>query len=235
MAALNVLCDSDNWKAKNMELLVPLLRDEDAEIRNTVAYALGPHHDDLDKFVPEIQAMLHDTNPAVRISALKAIQHASLPISREDLLSFFKLPDSSATGMAFSRFRSSSPDQSGIRYDLSDDDVVPLLQNPAPLARLLGLKILAQNAAHGQTTNAQPVELTLPLLRDADTTVRSKAAAMLRALTGQQFTEEQTGEWEKWWAENRTNFVAQWHPEELRPQRLRNHAGGGNGSQQTDP
>ena len=235
MAAVNVLGDRENWDARNAEFLVPLLRDEDAEIRNVVAYALGPHPDDSKKFLPEIQAMLHDTNPAARISALKTIQHAGLPISREELLSFFKLPDRSATGMAFSRFGTQAPDQSGIRYDLSDDEVVPLLQNTLPFARLLGLKILAQNAAGNSNTDAQPVELTLPLLKDPDTMVRSRAAALLRALTGRHFTDEQAGEWEQWWAENRTNFVARWHPEELRPRRLRPVADGGSDGQPISP
>jgi len=91
--------------------------------------------------------------------------------------------------------------------------VVPLLQNSEPLARMIGVGVLYQNA------DKQSVELALPLLKDSERMVRARTAATLRALTGQHFTNEQAGEWEKWWNENKTNFVVQLHPEELRPQR----------------
>jgi hypothetical protein len=58
--------------------------------------------------------------------------------------------------------------------------------------------------------------MALPLLKDPEIPVRVRTAATLRALTGQHFTGEQADEWEKWWAENKANFVVELHPEELR-------------------
>jgi len=95
---------------------------------------------------------------------------------------------------------------------LSDDEALTLLQNPQPVARLLGLRVLDQNP------EKQSVELALPLLRDPDELVRLKAAQTLRVLTGQHFTEDQLDEWVKWWTQNKTNLVVRLHPEELRPQ-----------------
>ena len=87
-----------------------------------------------------------------------------------------------------------------------------MLQNIEPFARVFGLDILYRNA------DKQSVELALPLLQDSDELVRLKTAQTLRAMTGQHFTETQNNEWTKWWTENKTNFVVQLHPEELRPQ-----------------
>jgi hypothetical protein len=98
---------------------------------------------------------------------------------------------------------------------ISDTEVVPLLRNTDLIARMIGLRILYKNA------KTQSVELALPLLKDSEKIVRARTAATLRALTGQHFTDEQADEWEKWWNENKTNFVVQLHPEEFRPQRRR--------------
>jgi len=74
-----------------------------------------------------------------------------------------------------------------------------------------GLSVLYRNA------NKQSIELALPLLKDPERVVRMRTAGTLRALTGQHFTEGQPDQWEKWWAKNKTNFVVEPHPEELRP------------------
>src|SRR5208282_6768700 len=93
---------------------------------------------------------------------------------------------------------------------ISDDEALVLLQSPQPVARQLGLRVLDQNP------EKQSVELALPLLRDTDELVRLKAAQTLRTLTGQNFTEDQTDEWAKWWTQNKTKVVAQSRPEETR-------------------
>lgn len=100
--------------------------------------------------------------------------------------------------------------------DVTDTEALPLLRNSDPNIRGgLALVILYQNA------DKQAVEMTFPLLKDPEQLVRMRAAATLRALTGQHFTAEQTTEWENWWAENKTNFVVELHPDELRRQRSR--------------
>lgn len=122
------------------------------------------------------------------------------------------MADRAVVGQALSQFRNINQN-AGRKYDLSNEEVVPLLKNSEPLARMIGLAVLYQNA------KPQSVELALPLLKDPEKALRARTAAMLRALTGQHFTDEQADEWEKWWNENKMNFTVQLHPEELRPQR----------------
>ena len=124
--------------------------------------------------------------------------------SCEDLLPFFRSSDWRVLDAAWAQLRDQNE-------KLSDDDALVLLQNPQPVAQLLGLAVLGQNP------EKQSVELALPLLQAPDEFVRLKAAQTLRALTGQHFTEDQTDEWVKWWTENKTNLVVELHPEELRP------------------
>ena len=49
--------------------------------------------------------------------------------------------------------------------------------------------------------------------------MREKATQALYALTGQLFTKDQPGQWQKWWNENQAIFVVKLHPEELWHQR----------------
>jgi hypothetical protein len=159
----------------------------------------------LGKFIPAFEAMLKDKGPGVQLSGLLMLQRLHVEIPREDLLPFFKSSDPEALGRAYSQLHDQNE-------QVSDDEVLPLLQNSQPTGRLLGLRVLDQNP------EKQSVELALPLLKDSDELVRVKAAQTLRVLTGQHFAEDQPDEWTKWWSENKTNFVVQLHPEELRPQ-----------------
>ena len=209
--AVRVLTDQSSWKPEFAEVLVPLLRDEDAEVRYAVTFGLirlPQFHDDLAKFIPTFQEMLKDTNSVVRVSGLHMMLGMELPIERDDLISFFKIPDRHALGRVAYYLRDKTNG-----YHISNQEAVPLLQNTESFARVFGLNILYQNA------DKQSVELALPLLKDSDQQVRMRAAATLRALTGQHFTDTQADEWQEWWPDNKTNFVVQLHPEALRPQR----------------
>jgi hypothetical protein len=68
------------------------------------------------------------------------------------------------------------------------------------MARLIGLKILRQNA------DATAVELALPLLRDTNSLVRTRAFSLLKAVSGQDFTQSDPARWDQWWATNKTTF-----------------------------
>jgi hypothetical protein len=69
------------------------------------------------------------------------------------------------------------------------------------MARLMGLKILRQNA------DAQAVALTLPLLRDTNSLVRKRAFALLKTVSGQDIPQDDSARWEQWWAANKATFV----------------------------
>ncbi len=213
--AVHVLTDYSSWNPKFAEALVPALRDEDAEVRHAVAMdllRLPQFRDDLRGFIPAFQEMFRDTNPVVRVSGLKMMLGMELPIERDALISFFKIPDREGISLTLQQFRKADSRGGNLKYDISDEEAVPLLQNSEQLARMIGLNVLYKNA------EKQSVELALPLLKVPDELVRVKAAQTLRALTGQHFTDEQADEWGKWWVVNKTNFVVELHPEELRPQ-----------------
>lgn len=203
VSAVDVLMDESNWNPKFTDILIGLLRDKNARVRHEAAFGLGIHPDNMEKYILVFQEMLKDKNPDVQTSGLEMLGHFAVPISREALLPLFKIPDGCTMDLLASQLSDKQ---------ISNEEAIPLLQNSEPHARLIGLWILYQNA------DKQSVELALPLLRDPDELVRLKAAHALRALTGQHFTEDQADEWGKWWWENKTNFVAQPHPEELRPQ-----------------
>jgi HEAT repeat protein len=197
----------NHWNPKFTETYIDLLRDPYREIRHEAALILTSHHDDLSQYIPVFRQMLKDTNAGVRVSGMKMLWHLQVPIPREELLQLFKLPDREAISLALSQLRN------GNNENISDAEAISLLQNPDIIARMIGLKILYQNA------EKQSVELALPLLKDPQPLVRRRTAATLRALTGQHFTDEQPDQWEKWWDENKATFVVELHPEELRPQR----------------
>jgi len=213
-AAISILTDYLNWKPEFAERLVPMLRDKDARVRGAAVFGLPRFGTDIGKFIPTFQELLKDEDLGVRTAGLDILQRLRVEIPREDLLPFFKSSDPEAFARAFSQLRDQDE-------KLSDDDALPLLQNSHRVARLLGLRALDQNP------EKQSVELALPLLKDSDELVRVKAAQTLRGLTGQHIPSDQPDQWVKWWTANKTNFIVQLHPEELRPQFPAPTGGGG--------
>jgi Uncharacterized protein conserved in bacteria (DUF2330) len=204
-AGVEWLTEYSNWNPAFAEPIVAILRDEkDAGVCHAAVFGLPRFRGDLGKFIPDFQQMLKSEDSSIQWTGLEMLERLQVEIPREDLLPFFQSSDWQVLDAAFDHLR----DQQG---KLSDDDAAILLQNPQPVAQLLGLGILNQNPER------QSIELALPLLQAPDEIVRLKAAQTLRALTGQNFTEDQADEWGKWWMENKTNYVVQLHAEELRP------------------
>ncbi len=52
--------------------------------------------------------------------------------------------------------------------------------------------------------DATAVELIVPLLRDTNSVIRSRAFDVVRAITGQTISEHDPAKWEAWWAANKT-------------------------------
>lgn len=173
LAAIDILTGNSIRDVDVFEEMLPLLEDSDPEVRDVAVWAVG-HSPDAQKFAPQFHKMLTDTNPAVQIAGLRIIQLASLPISHDELLPFFKIPDERAVGISTGYFR----DVRG-QYDLSNEQAIPLLHNSEPVARVIGLRILGQNAA------ADSIELASPLLDDPNPTVQRVAARVIRQLEEQ--------------------------------------------------
>jgi len=68
------------------------------------------------------------------------------------------------------------------------------------MARLIGLRALQLNA------DAEAVDLALPLLRDTNSLVRSRAFEFLQTFSGQDISRDDPAKWEQWWAANRNTF-----------------------------
>jgi HEAT repeat protein len=208
------------WNPGLIDEFLGLLGDSYPEIRRAAAMALLIHRDQLSPCIPTFQQMLKDTNLHVRASGMRMLNYLHVPVPREALLEFFKLPDREGISLALDQLRNRNSSGSEViqlggihEYTgVSDAEAVPLLQNPDLIARMIGLRILYANA------EKQSVELALPLLKDPEPMVRRRTAATLRALTGQHFTEDQSDQWEKWWNENQATFVVELHPEALRPE-----------------
>ena len=192
MAGIETLTEYSNWNPTNAELLVPVLRDPDRRVRHELAFALPRFRNDLGNYFPFIYEMLKDKDLNIRVSAVEMLERLSVPIPVEDLLPLFNLQDSLSLGLVA---------QALYHEDVSNDEIIPLLQNPEPLARVVALNIFSKNA------NKLSVELALPLLHDPDEIVRLKAAQTLRELTGQNFSEDQADEWGNWWKTNKSQFV----------------------------
>lgn len=173
--AIDVLTDRSNLNSQTFDLLVPLLRDSDAHVRemasDTIAQAPGVK----DRAAMFYQ-MLTDPDMNARIGALIVLYRAGLSVSDAEMLPFFKVPDRQTIGIVSAHFR----DERG-QYRLSDDQVVPLLQNTEPLARMIGLRILAQNG------DTQALQLAKPLLDDPDPTVQRVATRVCNQLGGSGF------------------------------------------------
>ena len=90
---------------------------------------------------------------------------------------------------------------------LNDDQVLALLENPEPVARMCGLEALSQKPED------QSVIIAISFLKDPNERVRLRASQVLWVLTGQPFTADHPDEWIKWWDDN-TNSVGQPHSEQ---------------------
>jgi HEAT repeat protein len=199
------LAAQGNWNPAFVEPLIGLFRDKDDEVRQAATACLAQHTEDTAGYVSVFREMLKEQNSEIKASAFRMLINLREKISRAELLQLAAIPQTELVGMAVAELGDTP---------ISCAEAVPLLHNPESLARTFGLIALSQNA------NTQSVDLALPLLNDPNVFVKKRAAAILRALTGQHFPPDQPKQWEKWWAENRATFTVTVHPEELHPHQV---------------
>jgi len=203
------LAAQDIWNPGFVEPLIGLFRDSNGEARQAATACLAQHTGDTSSYVSVFRELLKEPNPEIKASALRMLVNLREKFSRAELLQLAAIPQNEVVNMAV--------------YELGDtpiscEEAVPLLHNPETAARIFGLIALLDNA------NTQSVDLALPLLNDPNVFVKKRAAAILRALTGQHFPPDQPAQWEKWWAANRASFTVTIHPEELHPNRAGTNA-----------
>jgi hypothetical protein len=174
--AVYTLGNFPEGKPEHIERFIPLLYDEDADVRDTAVLVMTQDRENLPKYLPLFRKMLADTNQTVRVIGLRltVMAGAGATIDRSEWLSFLSSPDRTALGIVATHFRWSTEQDR-----LSDDEAVPLLHNPEPLGRLIGLAALSQNG------DAHAIELARPFLNDTNATVRFIAARDIKFMTGQ--------------------------------------------------
>jgi HEAT repeat protein len=80
-------------------------------------------------------------------------------------------------------------------------EAAPLMTNKFGNVRLRGLLVMQEIA------DATAVELTLPLLRDTNSIVRSRAFSTLQAISGKSVSDDDPAKWEAWWAASKASFI----------------------------
>jgi HEAT repeat protein len=204
-----------NWDPRFIEPLVGLLRDRQPEIRQQAVNCLERHEST--NRVPAYIKLLQDPDPDVQVCALRVLTH----IGRDSIprVQLLRLLGSSRLDNVYAALALLSPSRSPGIFDgppirdprfparietnqVSSIEAAPLMTNRLTMARVMGLKVLRQNA------DAQAVELSLPLLRDTNSIVRNRAFTVLQTLTGQNIPQIDPAKWEQWWVANKDTFVA---------------------------
>jgi HEAT repeat protein len=210
---------AQNWDDRLLEPLAALLRDRYLPICRQAASTLQLH--ETTNRAAVYLALLKDPDPVVQGHALQVLSGTNrAAIPRSELLRLLGSPRLStvnealnllqgreAMGWHYGPFMSDPhvPTPGETNY-VSSAEAAPLTTNRRTIARLMGLKILRQNA------DAQAVALTLPLLRDTNSIVRNRASALLRTVSGQDIPQNEPAKWEQWWAANKETFAAPTRP-----------------------
>ena len=210
-----VMATAGNWDPRFIEPLMALFRDPHPRIRQQAAQWLCLHEST--NRAPTYVALLRDPDLDIQACALKVVSQINpAAIPRADLLHLLGSPRLDTVTSALrllqgDQFPGWTYQPPGVypRFQpvaetnrLSSAEAAPLTMNRLTMARLMGLKILRQNA------DAQAVALTLPLLRDTNSIVRNRAFALLRTVSGQDIPQDEPAKWEQWWAANKATFVA---------------------------
>ena len=210
-----LMATAGNWDPRFVEPLIALFRDPHPQIRQQSAQWLGLH-ESTDR-APTYVALLRDPDPEVQACALKVLaQISQSEIPRADLVRLLASPRLDTVSLALNLLKQGQtaeflaqrrlmdppyPAQRNSNL-LSSAEAAPLTTNRLTMARLMGLKILRQNA------DAQAIAFTLPLLRDTNSIVRNRAFALLRTVSGQDLPQTDPAKWEQWWVANKDTFVA---------------------------
>ena len=200
-----------NWDPRFIDPLIGLFRDRHPRIRWQAAQWLCLHEST--NRSPIYVELLKDPNPDVQACALKVLSRIGQDSApRAEWLRLLAIPRLEIVSQALSLLQGPSSDwpaqpatmdlRSQARKDqLSSAEAAPLTTNQLTLARLVGLKILTRNS------DAEAVALTLPLLRDTNSIVRSRAFVLLRTVTSQDIPQNDPAKWDQWWAANRGTFI----------------------------
>jgi HEAT repeat protein len=210
-------CLSNHESTNRTSFYLGLLNDPDANVR---MHALGIASSINRQAIPQevfsaALAMLKDPNEDVRSSALHALwrmDHEAIP--RSQVLPLLNSPRFDTIAIAVKLVEgnglmqrplpepeNTAREQRLRERQLSSAEASVLATNRLGQARLMGLGILKRNG------DAKAVELALPLLRDKNSVVRSRAFSTMQAISGYSISDDDPAKWEAWWSKNKTTFT----------------------------
>jgi hypothetical protein len=210
-----VMATTSNWDPRFVDPLISLFRDPRPQIHHQAVRWLKLH-EPADR-APIYLELLNDPNPDVQWCALAVVSQINRSvIPRAALLRLLGSSRLETVSLALNLLRGdqsrnlppgpwsqllppSVPEQTN---PLSSAEAAPLMTNQFTMARLMGLKVLRENA------DAKAVELALPLLRDTNSIVRNRVFALLQTVSGQDIPQNDPTKWEQWWAANKATFKA---------------------------
>jgi len=170
--------------------LIDVLADEDSEVRRSAAYALGKLQDP--RAVEPLIAALQDKDWGVRGWAADALGNLKDPRALEPLITALQDDDPTVVLRVAHALE-----------EWKDPRVVQLL--------IAGLqdenRSMRRGVAYalGNLEDPLGVEPLIAALRDENEEVRRNAVYALKSITGQNFG-PYSGEWQKWWDQNKKTF-----------------------------
>jgi HEAT repeat protein len=202
-----------NWTPRFIDPLITLFRDPQPQIRSQAVNWLALK-ETADR-APIYVNLLKDPNLDVQACALRVLARFNrVAIPRTDLLRLLGSSRVDVVSLALNTLQDNRsmdpvqpwnpealPGKAGEKKRLPSAEAAILLTNQLTLARLMGLRVLQQNG------DAKAVELTLPLIKDTNSIVRSRAFAVLQTVSGQNVSEKDPAKWEAWWAANKDSFT----------------------------
>jgi len=194
-------------------LYLALLKDPDLNVQMCALSVLLRLNRDTIPSKPLVE-MLANPNPEVQGAALQMLWQLNRDVvPRADLLPLLGSPHLEIVTMAWrliegtGHLRPGLPDPLASTREqtlngraLTSPEAAVLITNQLATARLIGLKVLERNG------DAKAVDLALPLLRDTNSIVRTRAGAALHEITGLDLPASSPARWEKWWAVNKGTF-----------------------------
>lgn len=206
-----VMATASNWDAQFIDPLMGLFRGQPREIRWQAAQWLGFHESK--QRGPLYVALLQDPDPDVpecALHVLAKIDPGGIP--RSELVRLLGCPKMEIVSQALTLLQGGqssvwpaqpptiAPGYQAREERLSSQEAAPLTTNRLTLARLAGLKILYGNA------DTQALALTIPMLRDTNSIVRTRAFALVKKISGEDIPQDDPVKWEEWWSSHWDTF-----------------------------
>jgi len=216
IAGMASICLYNHESPDRTPVYLALINDPSPSMRMralTIAMRIN-HFKPLPELLNAALALLKDPNEEVQNYALHELWRVyNVAIPRNDLIPLLRSsrPDTimlalrliEGTGRvrpALSGPEASEREELLRARQLSSPELAVLATNRLGEVRFMSLQLLERNG------DANAIELILPLLKDPNSVISSRAFAAIRTISGQNVSEDDPGKWDQWWAVNKATF-----------------------------